>query len=115
MLIGKSLFMRYLAGEWSKEDSRLAYDFDLVVLVKLRDYIHPDVVGSKLPPLKEILRFLLGCYDGEVFIECKPSRILYLVDGYDEVYLNPSVNKFLRSIMENSVLVITTRPFTSSG
>lgn len=94
-------------------DSSYLQQFNLVIHVKLRDFINSQ--SSENLSARAILKKLLPL-ENELFINLdNPDTCLFLIDGYDEARDNSAVNDFLKELYSrNNAFIITSRPFSSS-
>jgi HEAT repeat protein len=119
--IGKSTFCRYAAHQWGT--GAIWPEYELVVLIPLRSltenryppgtsYTPIDIVRKQYfsyPPLSEkdetFLREQLG-----------KSRVLWLLDGYDEIVQNLPTNleSLLEQLLKTPHHILTSRPYLNT-
>ena len=120
--IGKSIFCRYAAYQWAI--NQIWSEYDLVVLIPLR-----SLTEYKYQPHTEY--YLVDILKNQYFYnirlsieeekdlteQIRKSRVLWLLDGYDEIAQNQSahLNGLLRQLLETSNHIVTTRPYTNLG
>lgn len=114
--IGKSTFCQYVAYQWAS--GVLLSEYDLVVLVPLRsltadsastavDYTPIDLVEKQY-----FFNHVLSRKEEEILkIPFDKSKVLWLLDGYDEIIGHTPVEAFTKKLLEYAHHILTSRPY----
>lgn len=115
--IGKTTFCHYVTYRWA--EGELWSEYDLVALIRLRrldkkrypgnKYYRNDVLAGELFPGEE-----LSVEESKTLKDmCKEKRILWLLDGYDELVQNvpAQLQDALTDIITNHNHILTSRPY----
>ncbi|CAF1281124.1 unnamed protein product [Adineta steineri] len=124
--IGKSTFCQYIAYQWAT--GMIWQEYELIALIPLRSLTadhYPILPAGSNYSLIDVLR--KECFSFDLYLSEKDekqlqeqfynSRILWLLDGYDEIVQN--VPAHLRSLLNDQLLktphhIITSRPYMNT-
>ena len=112
--IGKSIFAKKLAVDWSRGEKQILKKFDVSLLIKLRNVCNTQDVTSMLQEAE-----LLSVDDPKVFNKLyeyileNQQKVLLVLDGYDEYSCEKSspVNEIWKGVrLPDCTVLVTTRP-----
>ncbi|CAF3499102.1 unnamed protein product [Rotaria socialis] len=113
--IGKSIFCRYAAYQWA--EGQLWPHYELVVLIKLNSLTHlkyslVDLMEKQYFPCEN----LSDSYKQYFTSLCGEGKVLWLLDGYDELPLNilHQPDSVLNTIYQTQHHILTSRPYAIS-
>ncbi|CAF1431697.1 unnamed protein product, partial [Adineta ricciae] len=119
--IGKSTFCRYAAYQWAT--GAIWSEYELVVLVPLRSLTGPKYNANKEYNLVDIL-INQYFFDRSLSVEEKNTlenkihtgRILWLLDGYDEIVQETSshLQNLLEQLLKTPHHIVTSRPYMNT-
>ncbi|CAF1532296.1 unnamed protein product [Adineta ricciae] len=119
--IGKSTFCRYTAYQWAT--GTIWPEYELVVLVPLRSLTGPKYNANKEYHLVDIL-INQYFFDRSLSVEEKNTlenkihtgRILWLLDGYDEIVQETSshLQNLLERLLRTPHHIVTSRPYMNT-
>ena len=116
--IGKSIFCRYAAHQWAKDE--IWPEYELVIVIPLRcltesryptgtNYHLHDIVKKEYFPYYELSK-----KEEEFLTEhLRRSNVLWLLDGYDEIAGNVSTHleALMKALLNTTHHILTSRPF----
>ncbi|CAF4569431.1 unnamed protein product, partial [Rotaria socialis] len=113
--IGKSIFCRYAAYQWA--EGQLWPHYELVVLITLNSLTHlkyslVDLMEKQYFPCEN----LSDSYKQYFKSLCDEGKVLWLLDGYDELPLNilHQPDSLLNTIYQTQHHILTSRPYAIS-
>ncbi|CAF1562737.1 unnamed protein product [Adineta ricciae] len=119
--IGKSTFCRYAAYQWAT--SAIWSEYELVVVVPLRSLTGPKYNANKEYNLVDILinqyffdRSLSTEEKNTLENKIHTGRILWLLDGYDEIVQETSLHlqNLLERLLKTPHHIVTSRPYMNT-
>ena len=119
--IGKSTFCRYAAYQWAA--GAIWPEYDLVILIPLRSLTEQDYPAGIDHGLVDIVRkqyfsnLRLSDEDKQLLEEqIRKSRVLWLLDGYDELVQSKSshLQRLIANLLKTSDHILTSRPYKIS-
>ncbi|CAF3618996.1 unnamed protein product [Rotaria socialis] len=122
--IGKSIFCRYVAYQWA--EGKLWSHYELVVLITLNSLTHESYPMSASDVKYSLVDLVQTQYfpceslsdDDKMYFKslCDEGKVLWLLDGYDELSLNIShqLKSVFDTIYQTQHHILTTRPYDIS-
>ncbi|CAF3721333.1 unnamed protein product, partial [Rotaria socialis] len=122
--IGKSIFCRYVAYQWA--EGKLWSHYELVVLITLNSLTHESHPMSASDVKYSLVDLVQTQYfpceslsdDDKMYFKslCDEGKVLWLLDGYDELSLNIShqLKSVFDTIYQTQHHILTTRPYDIS-
>ncbi|XP_033121423.1 uncharacterized protein LOC117120519 [Anneissia japonica] len=113
--MGKTTLLKYIAHQWATDDEHVFAD-KLLFLINIREIktskTFLDIILNKIDCKAIILKNNLSSYSVERFLVIHDDKIVFLLDGYDELERNSKdpIDLFNRSEFQKSMVVITSRP-----
>ena len=123
--IGKSTFCRYVAHQWAY--GAIWSEYDLVALVPLRSLTeqnYPTSSAGDSYDLIDVLRKTCSCWNRRLSEKDEnllqrqfgKIRILWLLDGYDELMrpLSPHLQNLVDQLLRTPDHIVTSRPYQNT-
>ncbi|XP_033100638.1 uncharacterized protein LOC117104090 [Anneissia japonica] len=113
--MGKTTLLKYIAHQWATDDEYVFAD-KLLFLINIREIkaskTFLDIILNKIDCKAIILKNNLSSYSVERFLVTHDDKIVFLLDGYDELERNSKdpIDLFKKSEFQKSTVVITSRP-----
>ncbi|XP_033115703.1 uncharacterized protein LOC117115926, partial [Anneissia japonica] len=113
--MGKTILLKYIAHQWATDGEHVFAD-KLLFLINIREIkaskTFLDIILNKIDCKAIILKNNLSSYSVERFLVTHDDKIVFLLDGYDELEKNSKdpIDLFKKSEFQKSTVVITSRP-----